>query len=195
MDDRKLRWQGRLVSYALFLGLASCLPAWAEALPPLEISDRPFGANNGRSVTGTIRVAATPHEAFRILSDYPSMTEYVPGVEEATVLEARPGWARVRFRIRGGFFVNFTQVEERATTADRKITWHATQGPLKVSDGSWTLTPAAGGRAADVTYHADLEPSLPIPGSWMASFVRQGVPDVLQSVRRRIESKGVWRRP
>lgn len=180
---------------ALLVGLFGSLPALAEALPPVALSDRPFGSNNGRSVTGKIRVAATPHEAFLILADYPRMTEYVPGVEEATVLASRPGWARVRFRIRGGFFVSFTQIEERTTVADQTITWHATQGPLKVSDGSWTLEPAAKGTATDLIYHADLDPSMPIPASWMGSFVRQGVPEVLQSVRRRIESKGVWRLP
>ena len=76
------------------------------------------------------------------------------------MLATRPGWARVRFRIRGGFLVSFSQIEERTTVADQKIAWHATEGPLKVSDGSWSFRPAQGGKATDLTYQADL-------GTWL----------------------------
>lgn len=157
----------------------------------IGISEAPF-QTFGRSVIGRCFVQATPEAVFEVLSDHDRLAEFMPFVEEARALETRAGWARVRFRVRHMGLFTITEIDERTLEPHRRLAWHATEGPLRVSDGSWTLAPRAAG--TDLIYQTDVDPGLPLPPALVGYLVRQGLPELLESVRRRAESGGKWRK-
>lgn len=156
------------------------------------IDDAPFG-RFGRSITARFLVRATPQEAYEVLTDHERMAAYMPMVEEAAVVSRSPGRAVVRFRVRYLHWFDITEVDERTFEPPSRIRWHATEGPLRVSDGSWTFIPASGGTL--VTYQTDVDPGVPLPSVLTGMLLRQGLPAFLDAVRLRIESGGKWRRP
>lgn len=167
-------------------------PAAAEAPLPYALQEAPFG-RFGRSIRATFHIEAKPPVVFGVLTDYAHMGDYMAMVDEARVLEARPQGAVVSFRVRSMKLFDIVEVDERTYEGQRRITWHATRGPLHVSDGSWSLAPD--GRGTSVIYETDVEPSFPLP-PWLTSMLlQQGLPEFLDSVRRRAESGGTWRKP
>jgi ribosome-associated toxin RatA of RatAB toxin-antitoxin module len=160
---------------------------------PLEaqITESAFQAF-GRSVTAVFHVKASPKVVYGVLTDYAHMPEFMPMVEEVKTLESRPKGALVSFRVRYLRFFDIVEVDERTYEPPTRISWHAIQGPLKVSNGSWTLTPERGGTR--VTYQTDVDPGIPLPSAMTGMLVKQGLPEFLNGVRLRAESGGTWKK-
>lgn len=191
-------WRGGTLLIRQTLTGAACVAVFgsaalgAEPTLAVHVDEAPFG-HFGRSVTARFRVEAPPPVVFGVLTDYAHMAEFMAMVDETRVLEARPMGAVVSFRVRSMNLFDIVEVDERRYEGQRRITWHAIQGPLKTSDGSWSLAPD--GRGTAVVYQTDVEPGLPLP-SWLTGMlVKQGLPDFLDSVRHRAESGGTWRKP
>jgi ribosome-associated toxin RatA of RatAB toxin-antitoxin module len=176
--------QGNLAQAATVAGSAGLSEA-------IAVADHPF-RTFGRSITATFYAKATSHQTFTVLSDHWHMAEYMPLVEDVTVLDQQPGRARVRFHLRYLKIFDFYEVDERIFTLDRRITWHAVEGPLKVSDGSWTFT--AVGPRTRIVYQTDVDPGIPIPSRLTGEMVKDGLVAFLTAVRQRIESQGTWRK-
>lgn len=165
----------------------------AEGLPDrsVAVSEASF-RTFGRSVLAHCFVKAPPRTVFEVLSDHDRLAEFMPLVEEAKALETKPGWARVRFRVRYMGLFDIVEIDERTLTPFRRLSWRATEGPLRVSEGSWTLTPWADG--TDLVYQTDVDPGIPLPPALVGFLMRQGLPELIESVRRRAESAGKWRK-
>ena len=67
------------------------------------------------------------------------------------------------------------------------------EGPLKVSDGSWTMTPQ--GKGTRVVYQTDVDPGIPVPPALVGNLMKRGLPEVLTAIRLRVESGGKWKKP
>ncbi|MNS71629.1 Polyketide cyclase / dehydrase and lipid transport [compost metagenome] len=158
----------------------------------ITVTDAPF-RTFGRSVTAVYHIDAPPIAVFEVLTDYAHMADFMPMVDEAKPLAVRPNGATVRYHMRYLRFFDIVEVDERTYDKPRRITWHATEGPLKVSDGSWTLTPE--GKGTRVVYQTDVDPGIPVPPAMVGHMLKQGLPEVLTAIRLRVESKGTWRKP
>ena len=169
------------------------LAAPADDERAIQITDRPF-RRFGRTVIASFQVQATPHRVFSVLTDHAHMAEFMPMVDDVRVLASYPGGARVRFHVRYLGLFDIVEVDERTFVPDRRITWHATDGPLAVSDGSWAIT-ARGPRGAAVVYQTDVDPGVPIPSGLTAMIMQRGLREFLDGIRRRIEGDGTWRKP
>lgn len=167
-------------------------PSRGQAPWEPQITERAFQAF-GRSVTAVFHVNASPKVVYGVLTDYAHMPEFMPMVEEVKTLENRPKGALVSFRVRYLRFFDIVEVDERTYEPPNRITWHAIQGPLKVSNGSWTLTPERGGTR--VIYQTDVDPGIPLPSSMTGMLVKQGLPEFLNGIRLRAESGGTWKKP
>ncbi len=182
------------VALALTLGGPGLAAEPAGPLPSraLQVEDAPYG-HFGRTITARFHVRATPAQAYGILTDHARLREFMPMVEDSTLVRAAPGRAVVRFRLRYFGWFDIVEVDERALEPPRRIRWHAVEGPLRVSDGAWTFEPAPAG--ATVTYQTDVDPGVPLPSPLTGMLLRRGLPDFLEAVRQRIESGGRWRKP
>lgn len=178
-----------LIAPLAALSLLSALPSGAWAGEDLHISEAPFGSF-GRSVSARIFVNAPPVEVFRVLTDYDHLSDFMPLVDRTTLLDERSGRARVEFQ--GSFMgvIHLIEVDERQVDPARRIRWHAVQGPLKTSDGSWVFSPSASG--TELRYETQVDPGVPLPPSLTGYLIKRGLPDLLNNVKRRAESGGTW---
>lgn len=189
-------WSMRLIATLGVLGMGVG-PTVAMAAAPADrhhvtISDAPY-RTFGRSVTAQFYVAAPPKAVFEVLTDYAHMTEFMPMVDTVRVLKAWPNGAHVSFRVRYLNLFDIVEVDERHYEGIERITWRAVQGPLKVSDGSWTLAPR--GPGTNVVYRTEVDPGIPLPSRLTGMLIQSGLPEFLDGVARRVESGGRWRKP
>lgn len=189
-------WRASILAGCTLIGLYAGpgIGATAVSSDRLQavITEAPFG-RFGRTVKAAFHVAATPTQVFGVLTDYEHMAEFMPMVDEVKLLVARPDGARVSFRVRYMNLFDLVEVDERTYEGARRITWTAVQGPLKVSDGSWTLTPKGAG--THVVYRTDVDPGFPLPAQLTSMIIRNGLPEFLEGIARRSESGGRWRKP
>jgi ribosome-associated toxin RatA of RatAB toxin-antitoxin module len=155
----------------------------------VQIMDHPF-YTFGRSVSASLAIAARPEVVYATLTDYRHMPEFLPMVDETTLLGVTNGVAQVRFRIRCLNLFNLEEVDERTFEKNRMIRWHGIRGPLKISDGQWTLAPERDGTR--LNYQTSVDPGFPLPSMLTGFLVKQGLPEFLEAVRRRAESGGTW---
>lgn len=183
---------------ALGAGALTCAMGSASAaLGPdgkeaITVTEAPFGTF-GRSVTATYFIDAPMQAVFDALTDYGHMAEFMPMVDEAKTLQVRPNGATVSYHLRYLKFFDIVEIDERVYQRPRHITWHAIEGPLKVSDGSWTLSPQ--GKSTKVVYQTDVDAPIPVPPALVGYMLKQGLSDVLQAIRLRVESGGKWKKP
>lgn len=91
------------------------------------------------------RVPATAQALFAILSDMSRFPEFMPSVEEITILERGPDTTVSRWvtRLQGA---RFRWVErDRFYPAEGRITYEQIEGDLKRFQGFWQLEPEADG--------------------------------------------------
>ena len=69
------------------------------------------------------------------------------------------------------------------------IRFSRVEGDLKKLQGSWRLVPRNGGAATDVTYNADVDPGVPLPGALLRSAIQSDVADVLSALQRESETR------
>lgn len=185
-------------SVAIALGSAAiwtASPALAEPTTAghqgITVTEAPFGTF-GRTITAAYYIDAPPAAVFDVLTDYAHMGDFMPMVDEAKALRVDSNGATVSYRLRYLRFFDIIEIDERVYDRPRRITWHATQGPLKVSDGSWSLTPR--GKGTHVLFQTDVDPGIPIPSALTGALMKRGLPEVLTAIRLRVESNGKWKK-
>jgi len=109
-------------------------------------------------VSKEILIACAPDRLFDVLVDYPRYPEFVPGIRACRVLPGKAerlveyeldlGLRRIRYVLR--------HLERRPEA----VTWSLVSGDaLKVSNGSWELTPE--GAATRARYTVDIQIAKP----------------------------------
>jgi ribosome-associated toxin RatA of RatAB toxin-antitoxin module len=184
-------WTGVAVGTVL-LGFSPAVAANLALDRAIVLTETPF-RTFGRSVHGQLFIAAPPPVVFATLTDYDHMAEFMPYVVDVHLLERASTRATVRFHLRYSGWLDVVEVDERQVLPFSRITWHAIQGPLKTSDGSWTLRAQTGGCQLD--YQTDVDPGWPIPSTLTGLMVRRGLEAFLAGIRERVESGNRWHKP
>jgi ribosome-associated toxin RatA of RatAB toxin-antitoxin module len=144
-------------------------------------------------VSKEIVIGCPPDRLFDVLVDYPRYPEFVPGIKACRVL---PGGSdrRVEYQLDLGFkritYV-LLHVEQRPT----RVTWSLVSGDaLKVSSGSWTLTPEGSGTRARYSVDIQIVKPLLIPQSVIDTLTdeltRVQLPRTLDAFKARAEQAG-----
>ena len=180
----------RLVG-AIGLVAIAAAPVRAAEFPDVETGDAPWGMF-GRSVWAKVWVAAPPAAVFAVLTDYERFAEFMPLVDRVEVLERGPRHAVLRFHMTYLRWFDIQQTDRRVLYPPRRIAYDGVAGVLKAVKGDWKLAPERGGTR--VTYTADVDPGVPVPGALTGALVKRGLPGLLDGVRRRTESGGRWRK-
>jgi ribosome-associated toxin RatA of RatAB toxin-antitoxin module len=141
-------------------------------------------------VSREIVIACAAEKLFDVLIDYPRYPEFVPGIKACRVLPGKAerlieyeldlGLKRIRYVLR--------HVEQRPTS----LTWSLASGDaLKVSNGSWRLTPE--GIATRARYSVEIQVAKPplIPQAVIDKLTdeltRVQLPQTLEAFKARAE--------
>ncbi len=180
---------GRTVLAIAVVAIAA-VPAWAaDEFPDVETGDAPWGLF-GRSVWAKVWVAAPPRAVFATLTDYERFDQFMPLVERVDVLERGPKHAVLRFKMRYARWFDVEQTDRRVVHPYSRIDYVGVKGPLRSVTGDWRFAAERGGTR--LTYRAQVDPGVPVPGVLMGALVKRGLPGLLDGVRRRTESGGTW---
>jgi ribosome-associated toxin RatA of RatAB toxin-antitoxin module len=170
-------------------GAAAAAPHDAPALAlNVERVEDAGGAGFYR-IDSTATVAATPATAWRILTDYDRLAEFVPDLTSVRVL-SRDGDTVVVEQLGRASFLFFSraihlvvQVHEQP---QQQIDTTLVDGDMKVYRCRWTLTALPGG-GTRVQYHAAIEPKFYVPGIVGTNLVRKDIAKMMAAVLLRIE--------
>ena len=101
------------------------------------------------SVTKDVLVACTPERFFDLVVDFARYPEFVPGVKAARPRVAAPGApVDVEYEVDLGV-KTIRYVLRHVLDRPRRVSWSLHSGEwMKVSNGSWDLTPEEGGTRA-----------------------------------------------
>jgi ribosome-associated toxin RatA of RatAB toxin-antitoxin module len=180
-----------LLGWALSAWGVSCATA-APPMPVLELKvQQVAGADGGKAyrIDSSGTVAATRAAAWRVLTDYDHLADYVPDLKSARVL-ARDGDKVTVEQVGAARFLIFSreirlvvQVHEQPP---HKIDVSLIDGDLKAYRCSWELIPLDTG-GTRVLYHAEIEPRFYVPGLVGASLVRKDIARLMTAVLARMD--------
>ena len=127
------------------------------------------------SVERSIEVSAPRERMFRVVTDYESYPDFLPEMEEVTVLSRAAGVVEAEFvlRIVKRVAYRLRLVEE----AHSKVSWTLLSGDLRENKGSWSLEDSDGG--CRVTYSATVEVGMFVPGAIQARLVGEQLTQML----------------
>jgi hypothetical protein len=171
----------------------------------VQVFTRDHPGSSVREVLARTRMSAPPKAVMDLLTDFDGYTRFMPATLERSKLLARENSTYYVFQQLALPFVDdrfYTiRLETRADPAGQGLTlsWrlsddprYRVQGrgsPLKVNDGYWALRAADSGRATDATYFVHTDPGR--IWAFVANLAnRVSVPDMVKTVRRRVERRG-----
>jgi uncharacterized membrane protein len=147
----------------------------------LRVHDREVG--EGGEVEAVFYVAAPLEVARAVLWDHQRFPEFMPHTQSCRVVASERDTADVE-QVGGQGPLRFRLVSRRKLGADR-ITWRRIAGDLRENAGEWRFERAPGGTV--ITYRCHLVPDVPAPRAVVQYLQRQGLPAMVEAVRRRIE--------
>lgn len=141
------------------------------------------------AVSDRIVVDAGPDAVLDVITDFAAYPQWQEEIREVEVLEAdeRGRGTRVRFFVDARLFR--TRMVLAYDHADTSIAWHLVEGDqLRRNDGRYHLTDCGDG-TTEVTYHLEIEPSVPVPGRLRRRAAQRIVEGALAGMKRRVEAK------
>ena len=123
-------------------------------------------------------VPVTPAQVWDVITDYEAYPEWVPEMEETSLVNRRPGRADVSFRLVVSASVVTKSVEYTLRIMEnpmRSTRWFLLEGEFASSRGSWQLIPLDEGTSTLAFYsiYTDLA-SL----GWVVETILEARPDV-----------------
>ncbi|MBS0334758.1 MAG: SRPBCC family protein [Proteobacteria bacterium] len=176
-----------LVAVPAAAASAAALPVHALDLlergrPYVDVEPGADGASG--VVVAAIDVAAPQAVVFQVMTDCDLAPRMVAGLKSCRVLDRDPqGRWDVREEIsKMTFAPSVRTVYREDFDPPRGMSFHATDGDLKIFEGQWRLEPR--GDVVRVTYQARIAAPFAVPG-WVARLaLRHDLPQALLALRR-----------
>lgn len=157
------------------------------------IVDKPVKNTNNKAIEATFWINSTPKQIFEVLTDHEKIPEFMPFIVDCKVLDHKGNIFDVYFKAQQmGFNVEY--VLRRIYEKYRKISWSKLKGDMKTIEGYWLFTPDPSGKGTISTYFVFVEPGMLVPQEISRYLQKQGLPDMIKSVKKRVESCGVWKK-
>jgi len=153
-----------------------------DALPP--------GAGQfAQGGTGIAVVRASPEAVWRVLVDYPGHSRLYPRVVGVEVLEAREGYALIRYAVGIGPFSFRFDIDKYPDRARRRIEWRLADGHsstlFRENSGYWQVDAAEG--VSLVTYAIAVRTIL--PAFLTRRSERESLVDTINALRMRVAER------
>lgn len=106
-------------------------------------------------VTGGVLVEAPPEVVWGVITDYAKYPEWMPEVEEMTVLKEEGNVREVRYDLLFKISIikrKVTYTMRMLSKKPERIEWELIDGDFDYSVGGWQLVPAKGGKATMAYY-------------------------------------------
>lgn len=139
---------------------------------------------------------ATPQQAWRVLTDYERLDEFVPDLVSSKVIARAPNEATVEQESRTGFLFLSLSVRMVVRIAERPqsaLDVERLSGDMRHYAAHWTLEPVAfeGGTATRIQFHGELEPDFPLPPLLGDAIVQVNVRRMVEAVIAEIERRSL----
>lgn len=139
----------------------------------------------------SIEIGAPAADVMAVIADLPAYPEWTGEVKKAQVLAVDPGSgraARVRLFIDAGALRD-QQVLSYTFDGDRAVHWSLVEGDmLRSLEGSYTLTPSAGGAATTVEYALAVDAKIPLFGMMKPKIEKVIIDRALAGLKKRVEA-------
>lgn len=139
------------------------------------------------SATRSIVIDAPPERVFDVIADYERYPEFLSEVKAIRVSDRDGNQVDIHYEVDVVKRIHYTlrMVEERP----RALRWTFVKGEvMKDNHGSWTLEATAEGRTR-ATYTIDVAVGLLVPRPLLAALVDSSLPKMLESFKKRVESR------
>lgn len=160
-----------------------------------ELHKTTEGQNAGRGVAYA-RAARDVEACWPILVDYGSHPEFMPRLERVTYLERTPERARATHEVRILWSTYRYTVALEFDAPRKTVAWsldRSVKNDIKDTTGRWELLPLAGG-ATLIKYTVAVDTGMFVPRFLEEFLTRRDLPAILDNFRRRVESRGVWKK-
>ncbi len=145
----------------------------------------------------TAHINAPPEAVWKTIRDYDNYYKFIPRLKESEVVKKEGRCMIVRY-LGEVFWVEVGyHVEACAEVPDKRVVFGLAEGHenfMKSTDGFWEVQEAPEGQGSVVSYSAHLDPGVPVPGFITRKVARDSLVDVLQNLRKRVESGGKWKK-
>lgn len=139
----------------------------------------------------TIEIGAPAADVMAVIADLPAYPEWTGEVKKAEILATDPETgraARVRLTIDAGVLRD-KQVLAYTFDGDRAVQWTLVEGDmLRSLEGSYVLTPGAGGSTTTVEYALAVDAKIPMIGRMKSKIEKVIIDRALSGLKRRVEA-------
>jgi ribosome-associated toxin RatA of RatAB toxin-antitoxin module len=142
-------------------------------------------------IRAAIRIAASPEQVFRTLTDCARALRFVPHLKRCAVLESAPDgrWQNVEQTVDYGLLVpRASYVFHAEYEKFARIRFSNLRGDFRENRGVWTFRPLDDGRATVVTYEARVAPAFYVPRWMMRNMLKRDLPDLMRGLRTHAEA-------
>ncbi|MBX3646133.1 MAG: SRPBCC family protein [Rhodocyclaceae bacterium] len=174
----------------LLILLQFCLP-FAHAEPSAALPEDILVAVQVRDgeviVDVDLRVEATPHEVWAVLTDYDHMTSFISNLESSRVVSANGDTLTISQKGKaayGPLSFSFDNVRELKLSPYSRIDSRLIKGSMKKLEGTTRLAAADSGTR--ITYHGESIPNVWIPPGIGKTFIERETREQFAEMRQEI---------
>ncbi|MFI8516559.1 SRPBCC family protein [Streptomyces sp. NPDC085481] len=141
--------------------------------------------------SSSITIEAAPAEVMGVIADFTRYPEWTGEVKEAEVLEtdAAGRAEKVRLLLDAGA-IKDDHTLAYTWTGDNEVSWTLVKSQmLRALDGSYRLTPAAGGARTEVTYQLTVDVKIPMLGMIKRKAEKVIIDRALAGLKKRVETE------
>ncbi|GGT64246.1 MULTISPECIES: SRPBCC family protein [Streptomyces] len=140
--------------------------------------------------SSSITIEAAPADVMAVIADFARYPEWTGEVKEAEVLEkdAAGRAEKVRLLLDAGA-IKDDHTLAYTWTGDDEVSWTLVKSQmLRALDGSYRLSPAAGGARTEVTYQLTVDVKIPMLGMIKRKAEKVIIDRALAGLKKRVES-------
>jgi len=137
---------------------------------------------------------ATPQQAWRVLTDYERLSQFVPDLLSSRVLSRNQNETLLEQQSRSGFLFVSVQVRMVVRIAERPpqaLAVERVSGDMRHYAAHWRLEPVSAvlGGGTRITFDGELEPDFPLPPLLGDAIVQANVKKMVEAVIAEIERR------
>ncbi|MFC8919252.1 SRPBCC family protein [Streptomyces sp. WAC05374] len=139
--------------------------------------------------SSSIEIEAAPADVMGVIADFARYPEWTGEVKEAEVLEkdAAGRAEKVRLLLDAGA-IKDDHTLAYTWTGDHEVAWTLVKSQmLRALDGSYRLTPLAGGTRTEVTYRLTVDVKIPMLGMIKRKAEKVIIDRALSGLKKRVE--------
>ncbi len=133
-----------------------------------------------------IRINTTPEQLYEVLTDFEAYPRIFTECESMLVLDAEDNEWVVEQTVKVVKTFSFTLALKGEP--GKKLEWAQVEGPFKVDEGGWYLSPSPDG-GTDAVYRLRMEFGIPVPGSILKTLLNLNLPRMLEETKNEAETR------